>query len=239
MFSICRFPAPWWLEVDGTLVVACQAASCGDNRSKCWTFPCGFKSPEKKKKHVFKKKTKIPFSTRRKMCSSCGCILEQKQNMSNIRGSKIVLVNLSHKSLAFREKIRPSSSRKPRVAGQLDSRWAASLIVINGGDMRSPTKCPPPPKKKGGSVGVISTLRSWSYWKKVHKKLDFWGNSTSVKKLWKCRLSRKRVKGETPPSAWESQIKPLGWTWAEMNLTPIVWAIPKFQLFCYFESIFV
>lgn len=155
--------------------------------------------------------------------------------MSNIRGSKIVLVNLSHKSPAFREKIRPSSSRKLRVeGGNLTAGGPRHWSFLNGGDMRSPTKWPP---KKMGFCGVISTLWSWSYLNKVHKKLDFWGNSTTVKKLWKCRLSRKRVKGETPHSA--SQIKLLGWTWAEMNLTPIVWAIPKFQLFCYLESVFV
>ena len=150
--------------------------------AKCETLSHVDSKVQKKNMFLRKKKTEIPFSTIRKMCSSCGCILEQKQDMSNIRGSKIVLVNLSHNSPRFQGE-NPSEfiTKTPSCRGQLDSRWAPSLIVINGGDMRSPTQWPP--QKKWVSVGDISTLWSWSDLKKVHKKLDFWGNSTSVKKL--------------------------------------------------------
>jgi len=57
-------------------------ASCG--LLQMLNFPCGFKV--QKKRHVFKKKTEIPFSTIRKMFSSCGFILEQKQKNVEYQG---------------------------------------------------------------------------------------------------------------------------------------------------------
>ena len=66
-----------------------------------------------------------------------------------------------------------------------------------------PYKMPPPPKKKGGSVGVISTLRSWSYWKKVHKNWIF-GATVPVLKNFENVVFRGNVSKVKPLPAHES-----------------------------------